>query len=76
MDSRLAQLFGPGVLAMILRWYFFLVLFSVRCVAQAPDINRADFEVPGGSIFGAALSYDGTVFYAQQYLSDDEMGGG
>jgi len=60
---------------MILRWYFFLVLFSVRCVAQVPDITRGDFEVPGGSIFGAALSHDGYVFYSQQYLSDDSIGG-
>jgi hypothetical protein len=63
------------MLAMTLRWYLFFALFTIRCVAQAPDINRADFEVPGGSIFGAALSHDGSVFYAQQYLSDDGIGG-
>ena len=60
---------------MALRWYLVLVLvsMSIRCVAQAPSITRADFEVPGGSIFGAVLSNDGTMFYAQQYLSDDEI---
>jgi len=60
---------------MALRSYLFLVLLSIRCVAQAPDIDRANFEVPGGSIFGAALSHDGTVFYAQQYLSDGSVRG-
>jgi hypothetical protein len=75
MDSRLAQLLGPGVLTMLLRWYLLFALLSIRCVGQAPDISRADFEVPGGIIFGAALSHDGSVFYAQQYLSDDSIGG-
>ncbi len=52
------------------------VLLSIRCVAQIPEISRADFEIPGGSIFGAALSKDGAVLYAQQYLSDDGAGAG
>ena len=62
------------MLVMFLRLCVFFVLLSIRCAAQIPEINRADFEIPGGSIFGASLSKDGSVLYAQQYLSDDGAG--
>ena len=47
---------------------------SVRCPAQQVAITRADFEVPSGNIFGAALSRDSTTFYAQQYLIGNDVG--
>jgi hypothetical protein len=63
-----------GMLVMFLRGCILFALLSIRCVAQIPETSRADFEIPGGSIFGAALSKDGSVLYAQQYLSDDSAG--
>jgi hypothetical protein len=67
-----------GVLAMFLRLLTILILLisSIRGTAQSPEIRRTDFEIPGGSIFGAALSNNGTVMYAQQYLFDDSTSAG
>ena len=59
---------------MLSRLCILFSLLSIRCVAQLPEISRADFEIPGGSLFGAALSKDGAVLYAQQYLFDDSVG--
>ncbi len=61
---------------MWLRWYFLFALLTIRCSAQTPKINRSDFDIPRGSIFGAALSQDGSIFYAQQYLYLDRLGRG
>jgi hypothetical protein len=61
---------------MFQRMFTLLLILSIRCVAQSPDIARADFEIPGGSIFGAALSNNGTVMFAQQYLFDDSPSAG
>ncbi len=55
---------------MFLRLLAFFLILPIRCAAQTPEVNRTDFEIPGGTIFGAALSNDGAVMYAQQYLWD------
>jgi hypothetical protein len=62
------------MLAMLRRLLTLFLILSIRCSAQTPEINSSDFEIPGGSIFGAALSNSGTVMYAQQYLWDDSGG--
>lgn len=46
---------------------------SVSCPAQQLAVTRADFELPSGNIFGAALSRDSTTFYAQQYLIGNDV---
>jgi hypothetical protein len=60
---------------MCLRLLTLSIILSVHCRAQSPEISRTDFEIPGGSIFGAALSNSGKVMYAQQYLFDDASAG-
>jgi hypothetical protein len=61
---------------MFLRLLTLFIILSVRCTAQNPEISRTDFEIPGGSIFGATLSNSGSVMYAQQYLFDDYASAG
>jgi hypothetical protein len=61
---------------MFLRLLTLFIILSVRCTAQSLEISRTDFEIPGGSIFGAALSNSGNVMYAQQYLFDDDASTG
>jgi len=47
----------------------------VTCTSQQIAISRADFQVSAdGGIFGATLSGDAKVFYAQQYLTADDHG--
>lgn len=62
------------MLIMFRRLLTLFLILSLRCAAQTPEVNRTDFEIPGGSIFGATLSNSGTVMYAQQYLWDDSTG--
>ncbi len=54
---------------------FCLALLPVTFTSQQIQVYRADFRIsPEGGIFGATLSHDAKVFYAQQYLTADDQG--